>query len=105
MKYQRSEAVRYMGAKKGDPTAELLADQAYLQLRNEVRPKSCWQMFDCRVEDGSVILPETGMRFDSANLARHLQGCAKIAVMAATLGSSADSTLRRLALTDRKSVV
>ena len=45
MKYDRAEAVRYMGAKKDDNEAAVLADLAYLQLRNEVRPRSCWQIF------------------------------------------------------------
>ena len=38
MKYDRAEAVRYMGAKKDDHEAAVFADLAYLQLRNEVRP-------------------------------------------------------------------
>mgnify|MGYP003182821695 FL=1 len=50
MKYDRAEAVRYMGAKKDDNEAAVLGDLAYLQLRNEVRPRSCWQIFACRAE-------------------------------------------------------
>ena len=56
MKYDRAEAVRYMGAKKDDNEAAVLADLAYLQLRNEVRPRSCWQIFACRVDDAGVTL-------------------------------------------------
>ena len=100
MKYDRAEAVRYMGAKKDDNEAAVLADLAYLQLRNEVRPRSCWQIFACRVDDAGVTLVDNGMRFESKNLAGHLQGCQKAAVLAATLGSNADTVLRRLALTN-----
>ena len=100
MKYDRVEAVRYMGAKKDDNEAAVLADLAYLQLRNEVRPRSCWQIFACRVDDAGVTLVDNGMRFESKNLAGHLQGCQKAAVLAATLGSNADTVLRRLALTN-----
>ena len=88
MKYDRAEAVRYMGAKKDDNEAAVLADLAYLQLRNEVRPRSCWQIFACRVDDAGVTLVDNGMRFESKNLAGHLQGCQKAAVLAATLGLS-----------------
>lgn len=99
MKYDRAEAVRYMGAKKDDNEAAVLADLAYLQLRNEVRPRSRWQIFACRVDDAGVTLVDNGMRFESKNLAGHLQGCQK-AVLVATLGSNADTVLRRLALTN-----
>ena len=67
MKYDRAEAVRYMGAKKDDNEAAVLADLAYLQLRNEVRPRSCWQIFACRVDDAGVTLVDNGMRFESKN--------------------------------------
>lgn len=98
MKYVRDEAVRYMGAKKGDQAAGVLADVAYLKLRNEVRAKNCWQLFDCAVDATGVTLPVNGMRFASKNLARHLQGCRQLVVLAATLGSNADIVLRRLSL-------
>lgn len=100
MKYDRAEAVRYMGAKKDDNEAGILADLAYLQLRNEVRPRSCWQIFACRADAAGVTLVDNGMRFESKNLAGHLQDCQKAAVLAATLGSNADTVLRRLALTN-----
>ena len=77
MKYDRAEAVRYMGAKKDDNEAAVLADLAYLQLRNEVRPRSCWQIFACRADAAGVTLVDNGMRFESKNLAGHLQGCQK----------------------------
>lgn len=100
MKYDRAEAVRYMGAKKDDPAAGVLADLAYLQLRNEVRPRNCWQIFACHADADGVTLLANGMRFESKVLAAHLQGCQKAAVLAATLGSNADIVLRRLALTN-----
>lgn len=100
MKYLRDEAIRYLGAKEGDHDAEVLTDLAYLQLRNEVRPKSCQQFFDCVVEAATVTLPSAQVCFKSQALAKHLQGCTKLAVMAATLGSNVDVALRRLTLTN-----
>lgn len=100
MKYARDEAVRYMGAHKGDHDAQVLADMAYLQLRNEVRAKSCWKLFECSVDAAGVTLAGGKMRFISSQLGLHLRGCGQLAVMAATLGSGADIVLRRLALTN-----
>ncbi len=100
MKYLRDEAIRYMGAKRGDHDAEVLVDLAYLKLRNEVRAKSCWQFFDCSVGDSGVKILNADIFFVSEKLAQHLSGCTKIAVLAATLGRNADITLRRLSLTN-----
>ena len=42
MRYDRDEAVRYMGARKDDREAAVLADTAYLKLRNEVQVRSVY---------------------------------------------------------------
>ena len=42
MRYDRDEAVRYMGARKDDREAAVLADTAYLKLRNEVQARSVY---------------------------------------------------------------
>ena len=56
MRYDRDEAVRYMGARKGDRKAAVLADTAYLKLRNEVQARSVYRVLDCKVDEGGVLL-------------------------------------------------
>lgn len=63
-------------------------------------PEAAGRFLRARVDDAGVTLVDNGMRFESKNLAGHLQGCQKAAVLAATLGSNADTVLRRLALTN-----
>ena len=46
MRYDRDEAVRYMGARKDDREAAVLADTAYLKLRNEVQARSVYRVLD-----------------------------------------------------------
>ena len=56
MRYDRDEAVRYMGARKDDREAAVLADTAYLKLRNEVQARSVYRVLDCNVDEGGVLL-------------------------------------------------
>ena len=51
MRYDRNEAVRYMGARKDDREAAVLADTAYLKLRNEVQARSVYRVLDCNVDE------------------------------------------------------
>ena len=55
MKYDRSEAIRYMGGRAGDENAGVLADLAYLKLRNEVQARSVYRVLDCSVDADGVL--------------------------------------------------
>ena len=71
MRYDRNEAVRYMGARKDDREAAVLADTAYLKLRNEVQARSVYRVLDCNVDEGGVLLG--GEYFKAPNLPRILK--------------------------------
>ena len=96
MRYDRDEAVRYMGARKDDREAAVLADPAYLKLRNEVQARSVYRVLDCNVDEGGVLID--GEYFKSAKLAAHIKGCTRAVLLAATLGAKADIMLRRMAV-------
>ena len=55
MKYDRSEAIRYLGGRDGDENAGVLADLAYLKLRNEVQARSVYRVLDCSVDADGVL--------------------------------------------------
>lgn len=97
MDYNRKEALRYLRARPDDETAGILADTVYLKLRNEVQARSVLQKHSITVDEAGVTL-DTGVRFTSRDLARHLKGCDKALLLAATLGSRVDVAIRRLAL-------
>lgn len=97
MKYNRAEAMRYLGAKRDDAEASVLVDMVYLKLRNEVQARHILQKYACKVDDDGVQL-DNGVRFYSQDLARHLRGCGQLLLLAATLGSRVDIAIRRLAL-------
>lgn len=96
MRYDRSEAIRYMGARRDDKNAGVLADTAYLKLRNEVQARSVYRVLDCKVDSGGVLIG--GEYFKSAKLAAHIKGCTRAVLLAATLGAKVDIALRRMAV-------
>ncbi len=96
MRYDRSEAIRYMGGRAGDENAGVLADVAYLKLRNEVQARNVYRVLDCTVDEGGVLAG--GEYFKSSKLAAHLKGCRRAVLLAATLGPKVDIALRRIAI-------
>ena len=90
---RRATALRYMGAAGWSPDAatSALLDKAEKQILAIAVPHVVWR-----------VLPLTVLPFENCgtDLARHLQGCDKALLMAATLGSEIDRFLRRLELTD-----
>ena len=96
MKYDHSEAIRYMGGRAGDENAGVLADLAYLKLRNEVQARSVYRVLDCSVDADGVLLG--GEYFKSAKLAAHIKDCKRAVLLAATLGPKVDIALRRMAV-------
>ena len=86
-------ALRYLGAAGWTPdaaTARLLSE-AENALRAAVTPRGLWRP-----------LPMAALPLANAgkDLARHLDGCGGLVLMAATLGSGADAALRRLCVQD-----
>lgn len=89
----RATALRYMGAAGWEPDAAsaALLDRAEERLLQTATPRAVWR-----------ILPRAAISLENRgrDLARHLQSCDRILLMAATLGSEVDTLLRRMELTD-----
>lgn len=100
MKYDRNEAIRYFNAPSTDKLAGQIVDLAYLKLRNSIRAKSVWRIFDCLLTNNEVILPACNIKFQSKQLVDLIKDCTQVVVFAATLGSEVDIALRRLAIND-----
>ena len=87
------ETLRYLGASGWQPdgTTRALLQKAEELLRASAQPRAVWRELPLK----ALPLEESGQ-----DLARHLQGCDAMLLLAATLGSGVDSLLRRLELTD-----
>ena len=97
MEYNQKEALRYLRARPGDQAAQVLVDTVYLKLRNEVQARH--GLHKHRVQgDAAGVTLDSGVRFNSRDLAAHLKGCQEALLLGATLGSRVDAAIRRLAL-------
>lgn len=85
--------LRYLGAAgwTPDPATAQLLQRAETQLRAAATPRGIWRP----VPLTALPLAEAGQ-----DLARHLNHCTGMVLMAATLGSGVDVVLRRLCLQD-----
>lgn len=90
---RREEVYRYMGCPQDDPTASGLLNVCEPALLAAVQPRGVWRMLS-RSE-----IP-AGLRLDTGDAARHLEGCDRILLMAVTLGPGVETLLRRYTATD-----
>ncbi len=93
------EILRYLGIRKeADEAVKAQVRSVWEELVSCVTPKSVTRRIGCHVEDEAVKLG--GICITGRNLSHHLKGCREVFLLAATLGSTADSLLRRYAATD-----
>ena len=94
------ETLRYLGYGKNKPDTdtENRVKEALNAVKAVSSPKSIYITEDIRVENGVVYT--CGLTIKSKNLAKNLTGCKKAVFMAATLGTGADTLIRRLTKTD-----
>ena len=97
----KSEAARYMGV-KGTPdqaVAELL-DRAEKIVREKIHPKYVYIETDVTFTDEGVVLGAMSVPLTGEDIKRHLRGCNKAILMAATLTQEADKLIRQAAVTN-----
>ncbi|MCL2213188.1 MAG: Vitamin B12 dependent methionine synthase activation subunit [Oscillospiraceae bacterium] len=99
------DVLRYLGY--GQNTADQRILEKINQLNDEVAgiilPKSVFKIFDCQVDEKSVTFG--GFTIHSTHLARHLNGCAKLALFAVTLGAKVDTLIRRYSVNEMDKAV
>ncbi|MBP5580100.1 MAG: 5-methyltetrahydrofolate--homocysteine methyltransferase [Ruminococcus sp.] len=97
----KAEAARYMGV-KGEPDSAVsgLLDRAEKQVREKVRPKYVYLETDVSFTDRGVILGAMTEPLTGKDITRHLKGCSKAVLLAATLSQEADKLIRQAAVTD-----
>ncbi len=101
MKIDRKEALRYMGH-RAEPDERLCAvmDECEAGLLACAAPRWVWRVFDLIRENGDLALSGCGFSLAGEDIARHVEGCGKAAVLAVTLSASADRFLKTQTLSD-----
>lgn len=91
----KAEILRYLRTRSTirDEALLNLIDSLMDEVNRTVKPKSIYRIFDCRVTDHSLIIDN--FEFKSRRLAENLNGCKKVAVLAATVGTEGDRLLRK----------
>jgi len=105
MEISKKEVMRYLGyrdAAADERTTSHITELIDLFTANVV-PQSVYGIWDCQIDSSVVTLG--GMTVHSQNLAQHLEGCRRVALLAATLGTEADTLIRRLSVQDMEKAV
>lgn len=84
----------------GESACELfpLIDSAIQEMSPLLTPRACYDEYDIRI-DGKLI--DLGFaKIESEDLAKHIKGCRKIILIAATVGIGADRLIAKYSLTE-----
>jgi len=96
----QKEVLRYMGCRDAH-IDERIASQIALvseEVSSDINVKNVFGIWDCLTEADTVTFG--GMNIKSQALACHLRNCNPVVLLAATLGTGADTVLRRYSALD-----
>ena len=99
------EVLRYLGyrgAQADERVYSLITEMIELFSTNVV-PKSVYGVWDCQIDSSTVSFG--GMSVKSKNLCEHLKDCRHAVLLAATLGTEADTLIRRFSVQDMEKAV
>jgi hypothetical protein len=96
----KADILRYMrtNSKTQDEKILALVDEAMNTIENNVNPKSLYRIFDCTVTADELIIGN--YHFASKRLAQNLDGCKRVVVFGATLGTECDRLIKIATATD-----
>jgi hypothetical protein len=88
----RGEALRYMGyrGQAMGPELEARLDEAVARCKSLMKPATVWREFSLERAETGLKLIGTVLALPGKSIARHLEGCEKAVLMAATLGPDID---------------
>jgi len=97
----RTETLRYMGYRTApDERITEQIDECERELIKAARPQYVWRMFNLLRMGGRLSLSDCSFELEGSDIAEHLCGCDKAAVICATLSSDTDRYLRQLDVSD-----
>ncbi|MBQ5316957.1 MAG: methionine synthase [Oscillospiraceae bacterium] len=100
----REQALRYMAYREGviSPAAEELLDECEKRLLEVIKPKFVYRIFEITssypLMIGNVLLPGN-------DIADHLKGCDRAAMLTVTVGAEADKLIRAMQIEDMAKAV
>lgn len=96
-KLDRGEAFRYMGFKGGEIKENILkiTEECEQELLKAIAPRYVYRIFEIEKKDEGVLLKNTSAIFKGKDIAAHLEGCNRCALMCVTLSADTDRLIRR----------
>lgn len=102
----RAEALRYMGyTEEPDARISAVIDECEQELLNEARPQYVWRIFSIIRSGHELFLSDCDFMLEGKDIAEHLRGCDKAAVLCSTLSSDTDRYLKKLDVSDSMKAV
>jgi hypothetical protein len=100
MEIPNTEILRYLGYRglAANERVFALIEELTALLTANLVPKSVYGIWDCRIDPAAVMLGD--LLIPSQSLANHLSGCRHAVLLAATLGTEADTLIRRYSILD-----
>lgn len=105
-KINRGEALRYMGyTEEPDSRVSAIIDECEEALIKEARPQYVWRVFNIQRAGSAIVLSDCEFELEGSDIANHLRGCDKAAVICSTLSSDTDRYLKKLDISDSMKAV
>lgn len=102
----RAEALRYMGyTEEPDARISAVIDECEQELLKEARPQYVWRVFSIIRSGHELFLSDCDFTLEGKDIAEHLRGCDKAAVLCSTLSSDTDRYLKKLDVSDSMKAV
>lgn len=102
----RTEALRYMGyTEEPDARISAVIDECEQELLKEARPQYVWRVFSIIRSGHELFLSDCDFMLEGKDIAEHLRGCDKAAVLCSTLSSDTDRYLKKLDVSDSMKAV
>ena len=92
----KSEAARYMGVKGApDENISAILDRCEEEVRKKLRPNYVYREAQVEFTSEGVQLSDMTVPLTGEDIRRHLQGCTRAVVFAATVSGEADKLIRQ----------
>lgn len=98
MNIRKREILRYMCVRQSecDDKTEAIVDEMTLKVLDSVSPKFIYKEYSLECDKDNILIGgNNGMNIHSTNLSLNLKGCDRVLLFAATLGTQADTLVRR----------
>lgn len=97
----RQEILRYLGWQGGElsPQMDQLLTQCIQSTLKTIRPNYRYQRFSIQPTPEGIQVEQTGLLLTGSSIARHLEGCLSVYLLAGTIGLAHEQLLRKTMLT------